>query len=86
MNNETSVKYQAIVSFLSRELRIKKSKIHWESRVFHDFGVDGDDATELLDLYSREFQVEIDGFDFDVYFGCESALKINGVRVIDFEK
>jgi acyl carrier protein len=60
-----------IIEFLSDQLSIVATSLHLNDRLFHDLGVDGDDAFELLQLYSKEFNIEINHFPFTDYFGNE---------------
>jgi hypothetical protein len=38
-----------------------------------DLGIDGDDGVELMENFSKEFQVDLSTFQFDKYFGIESG-------------
>ncbi len=62
-----------IIEFLSDQLSIAATSLHLNDRLFHDLGVDGDDAVELLQRYSKEFHVEINHFPFTDYFGNEGT-------------
>jgi hypothetical protein len=37
-------------------------------------GLDGDDADEFMMEFARRFQVDLRGFEFSRYFGCEAGL------------
>lgn len=73
MKNENDLS-DAVISFLSEELSINKLKICNDTRIFHDLGVDGDDADELISNYSDKFNVSIKEFSFSTYFGSEASL------------
>ena len=73
MKNENDLS-DAVINFLSEELSINKLKICNDTRIFHDLGVDGDDADELLSNYSDKFNVNINEFSFSIYFGLEASL------------
>lgn len=41
--------------------------------LFHDLGVDGDDAVDFLNEFSGYFNVSLNKFNFNEYFGAESS-------------
>ncbi|MGD9859229.1 DUF1493 family protein [Marinobacterium iners] len=65
-----------IILFLSKSLSVKEEDINLGSRIFHDLGVDGDDAKELMDNYANEFNVSLDGFNFNQCFGPENSISM----------
>ncbi len=62
-----------VILFLSRELSLPTNRITLNLSLFHDLGVDGDDAFELLKTYALKFTVDISEFRFYDYFGPEGA-------------
>jgi acyl carrier protein len=70
LNKKDDITLQ-LIEFLSTQLSIPKKKIHLEDSLFHDFGVDGDDAIEVINEYSKRFDVSIANFNIDEYFGAE---------------
>lgn len=50
---------QRIIAYVAHQTRIKPEQIKLNSRLVHDFGVDGDDAIELFEKFSKDFNVEI---------------------------
>ena len=46
-------------------------RIQPSSRLFHDLGIDGDDAEELLVALGKRFSLPIEDFPFSQYFGSE---------------
>ena len=60
-----------LILFLSRQLSLPTNKITPKLSLFHDLGVDGDDAYELLEAYAFKFNVDTKEFRFDDYFGPE---------------
>lgn len=60
-----------VIGFVSDELKIDKSKLDYDTRLFHDLGVDGDDAIELIEGFARKFDVNVAGFPYEKYFGLE---------------
>lgn len=67
----------SVLEFLSDTLKISKTKIHSNDNLFHDLGVDGDDAIELIQDYSKKFNVSLDDFRIDKYFGSEGSSLIH---------
>ncbi|MBU2714257.1 DUF1493 family protein [Zooshikella harenae] len=74
-NDSDNDVYQTLTAFLTDWLSIRKTtKLTPSTRIFHDLGVDGDDAVELLEAYSEKFQVNLDKFSINQYFGEEAPL------------
>lgn len=44
-----------------------------EASSFYDLGIDGDDATDLLDSFAERFEVDMKGFLAKSYYGRETA-------------
>lgn len=42
-----------------------------DTRMFHDLGIYGDIATSCMDALVQEYEVDLDGFQFDDYFPPE---------------
>ncbi len=78
--NSENKNFIELKSFLSTFLGIKEEEINFADSLFHDLGVDGDDASELLKNYSSNFNVDIDDFEFENYFGVEASASL--VQVI----
>lgn len=72
MNDQEA--YEAVVAFLSHQLGLDAHRITLGSKLSKDFGVDGDDAIDLLENYSAKFDVSLHDFAYDQYFGAESAI------------
>lgn len=66
-----------VLDFLSNTLKKPKSKIHLSDSIFHDLGVDGDDAIDLIRDYSERFNVSLDDFKINDYFGSEGSSLIH---------
>jgi len=60
-----------VIQLLIDELNIAYEEVNLTSSLFHDLGVDGDDASDLLERFSKEFNVDISNFKFNDYFGSE---------------
>jgi acyl carrier protein len=68
-----------VIAWLADHLAIPLSKISMTSRIREDFGVDGDDAVELLQSYAETFRVDCSEFDYKRYFGDEGGLSSLGL-------
>lgn len=62
-----------VMTFLSRELSVGKTNITPSTRLRQDLGLDGEDAEYLLEAFSLHFDVNIDSFRFNDYFGPEAG-------------
>jgi acyl carrier protein len=60
-----------VIDFLSDETAIRASKISLNSRLFHDLGIDGEDAMDLIAAFSKSFGVDVSNFQYSEYFGDE---------------
>jgi len=58
---------------LSSETAVRRERIHPETLLGEDLGIDGDDAVELFERSFDEFGVSREGFRMDDYFGSEAA-------------
>ena len=57
---------------VAEEMRIDPEKIKPDSRLGRDLGIDGDDASELIERFAEVFEVDMTNFEFHMYFGSES--------------
>ena len=71
MNIQNEVKI--IEVFLSEETGISVSDISIKSDLLKDLGIDGDDAVELIVKFGKKFDVDIQKFNYQDYFGLEGA-------------
>ena len=62
-----------IIEFVARETGFKVQDITLESDLCKDLGIDGDDATELITKFGREFNVDMSNFNSKKHFGPEGA-------------
>lgn len=62
-----------VMQFLSDFTAVAVDKIHPKTDVARDLGVDGDDAIELLDQFSQEFDVDLSDLDGSKYFEPEQG-------------
>jgi hypothetical protein len=59
--------------FLVERLGTRVERLALDSRLQHDLGVDGADGWELIDAFSRGFDVDLAGFQADLHFGPEAG-------------
>lgn len=59
--------------FIAATLGTKLESLSDHASLFHDLGVDGDDASDLINGFAAQFNVSLEGFDFQKYFGAETA-------------
>jgi acyl carrier protein len=71
MNRGYSI--EEIKEFTAKTLAIPVNKISEETSLFHDLGVDGDDAQDFLNEFSRVFGVNMSKFHYSEFFGSEGA-------------
>jgi acyl carrier protein len=64
-----------IIEFAASQTGLDPAKIRLDSRLLHDLGMDGDDAVEFFENFSREFGVDITVLneDWDRHFGPEGG-------------
>ena len=60
-----------IIEMVAEKAPDQLREISLASRLFHDLGITGDDADELLTDYVDAFQVHMTGFKFTDYFTSE---------------
>lgn len=60
---------QCIAGFAGVSTEILKD----ETSLFHDLGMDGDDAHDFMQEFASRFQVDLAHFVFSDYFGAEAA-------------
>ncbi len=62
-----------VIAFISHGLSIPAKVIDESSSLFHDLGVDGDDAGDFLATFAKQFDVSLEQFVFSDYFGDETS-------------
>lgn len=65
-----------IIIFIVEQTSANLEKICWETRLGEDLGIDGDDASEFFENFSKEFEVDLSNFQFDKYFGSEAGFDL----------
>jgi Protein of unknown function (DUF1493) len=79
--SESSIKadnFTLLRTFISEQTGHNTEKILQESRINFDFKIDGDDADDFMQAYSKEFNVDLSEFDFEKYFNTEGTDPIIG--------
>jgi hypothetical protein len=64
----------AVLSFIAECARVNMQQISLDTAINLDLGIDGDDASELLEAFSSKFGVDLSTFRFDRYFASEPSL------------
>jgi len=62
-----------VKNFISEFWKVDKSKLHKETRILQDLGIDGDDAKEFIMSFANNFNIDSNGFEFDKCFGPEAG-------------
>jgi hypothetical protein len=63
-----------VLNVIARRTGLDASRISMESRLLHDLGLNGDDATEAIQEISDKCSINIEGFDATQYFCGEPTL------------
>lgn len=63
-----------VTSFFSNELALPAEQINMTSRLRQDLKIDGVDAANILEAYALTFDVDIDSFRVNDYFGTETEI------------
>lgn len=64
---------KSVRDFVAAARSTSVEKVTLDKSLFHDLGVDGEDAVDLMNGFAVEFNVSLEGFDFQKYFGAEAA-------------
>jgi len=67
------IPFDEIQFFVAQECAVPIEKMSPETRLFHDLGVDGSDAEELLAAFEKHFHVDMQELNFHKHFGEEAA-------------
>jgi hypothetical protein len=79
-----------IIAFTAKERGMKPNRISLSSRLNHDLGMDGDDAIEFFEKFSKDFEVDVGELKehWSDHFGPEGtgvplgALAVIGISVV----
>ena len=69
-----------IYKFLSKQLQIKEEKLNLDSDIYKEFGVDGDDFSDLMVSFSEKFNVDLSGFLWYFHYG-EEGINIGAIFI-----
>lgn len=58
---------------VSEFTRVRPQVLTWETTLFHDLGIDGDDADEFFEEFGRTFEVDLTDFNIESHFGPEAS-------------
>lgn len=50
----------------------RRQRVSDDARLYHDLGISGDDAIDLINTINHEFGTSFDGFIFSLYFPSET--------------
>ena len=70
MNHDLSREVFAMVSEFTR---VRPQVLTWETTLFHDLGIDGDDAVEFFEEFGTTFGVDLTDFNIENHFGSEAS-------------
>lgn len=73
---------QRILDFVVRESASKPGSVDRETSLAGNLGLDGADAEEFLESYSKEFAVDLFGFDFHEHFADEGHSVTDGAILL----
>lgn len=62
---------EEVKSFIAEHTCVKITRLCLETTLREDLGIDGDDAVDLLEAFSREFQIDLSDLNFTEYFDAE---------------
>jgi len=62
---------ERVIGFVSKQVRINAAKLDLGTSLFHDLGIDGDDAVDFFKAFSDEFQTDLSELDLRKHFGAE---------------
>ncbi len=57
-----------VFKFLSIAFAVELDTIKPDSDIVNDWGIEGDEAFEILETFSEQFNVDMSDFDFNKYF------------------
>ena len=64
---------QEVINLVADQTGVSPSRITASTRIGEDLGVDGDDASDLLEAFASHFHVDLDRFEFSRHFGPEAG-------------
>ena len=70
MNENT---YDKIKIFVSQKCAVSIQELSPQTQLTKDMGLDGDDAVDFMEAFSKEFDVDLSEFEFSKHFGPEAG-------------
>jgi acyl carrier protein len=62
-----------LTAFVSEQTGVRPTRLTQRTRLFHDLGMDGDDAVEFFEAFACEFDVDLSGMEWNRHFGPEGG-------------
>jgi hypothetical protein len=62
---------EEIIDFVKHELWEPKKGLSLDTSLLDDIRIDGDDAVEFFEKYSKRFKVDLSGIRWNLHFGPE---------------
>jgi hypothetical protein len=83
--------FEQLVSFICEETGVDLIHINRETLIEEGLGVTGDEAINLIKNFGKRFNVDLNGFQYSLYFYPEPGLLVNyknvkPIRIGDLEK
>jgi hypothetical protein len=63
----------AVLAFVAAELDEENQRLRLSTRLYHDLGVDGEEAETFMEAFAERFRVDLSGFEFERHFRDEEA-------------
>jgi hypothetical protein len=64
---------EAVIAFVCRTISCQARDLMDETRLRYDLGIDGEDAEDLFECFSREFSVDVSQLNLRDYFGPDAG-------------
>src|SRR3954453_7075274 len=72
---------QEVLRFVADRCGVRKDKLTLDTTLFGDLGMDGDDADEFFEDFSKRFKVDLRGLDLPKHFGSEAGASLTGLAM-----
>ncbi len=76
MNTDLSTEVFAMVSHFTG---VRSQELTPETTLFHDLGIDGDDAVDFFEEFGKAFHVNLTDFKIARYFGSEGGDPVSAI-------
>ena len=61
------------MAFIAEQVSVEPERLRASTRLLHDLGMDGDDASEFLQAFAQRLGVDLSRFEFSRHFGPEGG-------------